>query len=79
MANKQKETIRPVMKRVVGIVSKNETMKTVNFVTNSDIAHDLEEYGTVIEDDVFQAQYLLFIDPRYDFEDVVKWIESYNE
>ena len=70
---------KPKMKRVVAIdykASEGYGGYWVSFFTNDSIAELAREFGEVKET---PRKWILQVDRRYDFEEVVAWLESFND
>ena len=66
---------KPQPKREVAIKLKTATLIVIS--ATKDAANDLKEFGKMqyFED---SQDYWLAVDPRYDFDEVVKYIENYR-
>ena len=66
----------PEMKRVVGFVAVVKSGYHIIFETSDDtLINSLMEFGEVVPSN----RYSLYIDFRYDFDDVLAYMESFNE
>lgn len=71
---------KPVMKRKLAITNLVPSMRIVSFYADKDTADSLKEFGKVFsntEEDL-RDSHELYVDPRFDFEDVVEYMESMN-
>jgi hypothetical protein len=70
---------KPAMKREVAIRDVLPITKTLYFFASQDALSDLEEFGMIRRLPVLGNNvYELLVDPRFDFDEVVRWIEEYG-
>lgn len=68
---------KPTMKRHVGITTQIESSRFIAFTANGTIAAKMADYGTLYKHgDLERDSYHLCVDPRYDFADVLAYLES---
>jgi hypothetical protein len=70
---------KPKMKRVVAISYKanDEISCWISFYANATIGDLAAEFGTV--QGTGRGKWMLHVDRRYDFDEVVAWLESFND
>ena len=67
----------PKMKRVVTVGDKSENGYFVYFWANETVANCAKEFGFLAH--VQGSCYRLSVDRRYDFNEVIEWLESFND
>ena len=68
---------KPKRKRVVGIDWVGPSLNVVYFYTSEVVAECAKQFGEV-RSAGYANKWGLTVDRRYDFEDVVAWLESFN-
>jgi len=72
--------LKPVMKRTVGIVRAIEKDGIIVFSGPAALAREAGDYGYYEYPEGVESAYVhLRVDPRYDFYDVLQWIEEWEE
>jgi hypothetical protein len=66
---------KPTIKREVAIKHITKNWRIV-FYASRDAAEDFSQYGTLFSDP--GNQYTLFVDGRFDFDEVVDYIKNYG-
>lgn len=66
----------PVMKKLVGIVSKSKLVSTITFNSNENLMRSFQKFGVVYK--VYDNTYSIRVDTRYDFDEVVNYIENFK-
>lgn len=69
--------MKPQPKRTIGIISAHERDWRITFHTDPGTAQNLTAYGRVLN--MEGTEYLLIVDSRYDFEEVLAYLESLNK
>jgi hypothetical protein len=69
---------KPKPKREVAITNIFKFNNEIWFQASQDSANDLEEFGTIIKRADRKEWYSIRIDSRYDFDEVLKYIENYG-
>ena len=69
---------KPEKKRVVAIDYKAEPGYWVSFYANATVTDCAREFGSVEPAGGITDKWLLTVDKRYDFDEVVAWLESFN-
>ena len=69
---------KPKKKRNVAISTQIPTQSYLSFYANETIAECAKEFGQVRSFDRHTDRWSLEVDERYDFDDVVAWLESFN-
>lgn len=68
---------KPKMKREIGIVGYSEKHRLIFFDATLDAAQDLNEFGWLTRP-LQYSSYHLFVDARFDFFEVLKYIQNYG-
>lgn len=68
---------KPQPKREMAIRWANKGMRYISVNASSDAAAELTEYGLLVSGQR-KSCYILYVDARYDFDEVVAYIESYG-
>jgi len=66
---------KPKPKKEVAVGTISEKERVVFFNASRDAAGDFAEFGFITE---FETCYLLFVDRRFDFNEVVTYMENYD-
>ena len=69
---------KPTMKREVAIQSvfnSQGLQPSIVFYASPDAVYEFQVFGEIMP---WGSGYKLFVDPRYDFDEVVKYIENYG-
>lgn len=69
----------PVMKREVAVASENENQFLITFYSTRDALADIQQFGEVYPFSSTSEKYFLYVDRRFDFADVLAYIENYGE
>lgn len=68
---------KPTIKREVAISSTFQLTRTVLFYSTNDAANDFVEFGKLVK--LYGGElYHLEVDNRFDFDEVVNYIENYD-
>lgn len=69
---------KPILKQEVKIdrVMKNEGF--IGFFASLDAKLEFEEFGRILKDPTRTNYYLLIIDGRYDFDEVIEYIKTFE-
>ena len=68
----------PLMKREVAVEFYYEPIRHINFYATADAATEFEQYGTLLPDPNRRDGYRLEVDARYDFGEVLAYIQNYG-
>lgn len=66
---------KPRMKRTIGIRNAYENQRHIYFDATPDIAAEMKDYGKVMG---WEGYWLLRVDSRYDFNDVLEYMRNYT-
>jgi len=66
-----------VMKKVVGISDIFPNARAINFTAPLESIEDFKNFGNLMHFESMKDSYQLRVDPRYDFDEVKKYIENY--
>lgn len=69
---------KPQMKREVAVVFYYEPIRHISFCATADAVTDFEEYGDITPDPSRSECYILEVDCRYDFGEVLAFIQNYG-
>jgi len=69
---------KPQPKREMAIRAKDPVTRSIFFNASRDAAEELREYGC-LSYDAAAGWHVLFVDARYDFDEVVAYIENYGQ
>ena len=69
--------MKPQPKKEIAIDWAGKNVNLIYFYASVDALEDMREFGTV-ESVSNYNQYRLEVDKRYDFDEVVKYIQEYN-
>lgn len=69
---------KPQMKREVAIVFHYEPLRQVTFYATADAVTEFKEYGNIRTDPDRSECYILIVDARYDFGEVLAYIQNYG-
>jgi hypothetical protein len=68
---------KPAPKTEVTINSVHHHVRMIFFDATADAASDFAEFGTLSSPEKTSSGYLLFVNGRFDFDEVVQYIENY--
>lgn len=68
--------MKPQLKRELAIDIIHRSVNVIIFYASADAAEDFREFGHLQE--CGKERYSLIVDARYDFEEVLKYIENYH-
>ena len=69
---------KPKMKREVAIVFHYEPIRQINFSATDDAVMEFAGYGDITPDPNRTECYIICVDSRYDFGEVLAYIEGYG-
>jgi hypothetical protein len=69
---------KPQIKREVQITTVIKSVRHIIFYASTDAVAEFEEFGEVLPSTNTRELYNLFVDARYDFGEVVAYIEGYG-
>ena len=69
---------KPIMKKEVAISYFMKLVREIVFYSTDDAATEFERYGQLTQDETISDKYRLAVDPRFDFDEVVEYVESYG-
>lgn len=69
---------KPQMKRKVGIRIVLEESLTITFNCSIELADEFSSFGKIERDIDKSTTHMLLVDSRYDFDEVLKYIKSYE-
>ena len=68
---------KPEKKRKVAVSWSNKGMGVIRFYASADVAKEFEGYGDLkLREDGGECR--LIVDPRYDFDDVLSYLQNYG-
>lgn len=68
---------KPVMKRNIAVTKFDPSIQFIEFYSDVSDAHGFREFGELL---VYgSGRYGLRVDARYDFDEVVKYIQEYGQ
>ena len=70
---------KPKMKRTVAISTSCPPQYYLSFYATDTIAECAKEFGRVRPFDNIKGKWVMNVDARFDFADVLAWLESFNE
>jgi hypothetical protein len=74
-------TAKPQRKREVALISTStypSGLRSISFCASPEAAQEVGEFGTLSTWDSVKDCYQLTVDPRFDFDEVVRFIEEYD-
>lgn len=69
---------KPRMKREVAIVFHYEPVRHITFYATTDAVTEFEPYGDIVPDPARSECYTLHVDSRYEFAEVLAYIQNYG-
>ena len=69
---------KPQMKREVSVTFHHEGVREIAFYSTPDAVTEFWQYGCVISSDKLRNYYRLIVDARYDFAEVLEFIQNYG-
>lgn len=75
-ARRIKMAIKPKPKREVSITTIAPTFRSIYFYASEDAVNDFRSFGSVTS--MGKESYRLEVDARYDFQEVVEYIQNYG-
>jgi len=76
--DQQRALKKPIIKREIAISRKLYNAKTIILSATKDAAEEIREFGDLAFYEK-EGAYWLKVDPRFDFDEVVKYIEEYGQ
>lgn len=70
---------KPVMKQEVAIQGYNETFRVITFYATQDAVTEFEGFGRIKNFDDIRDKYNLYMDARFDFAEVLAYIQNYGK
>lgn len=71
--------IKPVMKQDVAVLTSVENSKMIVFYATNDAVTEFVDFGEVIKRPDGKNKYNLYVDPRFDFAEVLAYIQNYGK
>ena len=71
--------LKPQPKKEVAIALQNETVRHISFYASADALEDFKEFGSISQAVSDKERYSLMVDARYDFAEVMAYIENWND
>lgn len=68
---------KPVMKSKTAVVFKNSSDGVIRFYADPEAIKDFSEFGSIL--DGFNGAHFLYVNGRYDFDEVVNYIENWGK
>ena len=65
---------KPTMKRKLGVDWFDRQMRVISMDTTSDVLDELRKYGRILD----SRPYWLKVDSRFDFDEVLKFVQNYG-
>ena len=69
---------KPEPKREAAVDRYHETAGSIDFYASPDALEDIKEFGYVLPDPIIPNRYILYVDKRYNFQEVLAYIEKYG-
>lgn len=70
---------KPQMKREVMVKSFSSGVGYIGFYATADASTEFNEFGTLRVSDYENNLYYLYVDTRYDFNEVLEFIKGYGQ
>ena len=71
--------LKPQPKKEVAIAGQNESVRHIAFYASADALEDFKEFGIISQALNDKERYSLMVDARYDFNEVLAYIENWND
>jgi hypothetical protein len=71
--------MKPQPKKEVAIVWQNEDVRHISFYASADALEDFKEFGSIFQALINKERYSLIVDARYDFNEVLAYIENWED
>lgn len=69
---------KPIPKKEVAVEWYDEKLRVIYFWTTDDALTEFVEYGNVAKTNEGRNKYFIHVDPRYDFGEVLRYIQNYG-
>jgi hypothetical protein len=69
---------KPIPKREVAVYTVIQAVRQINFHATNDAVTEFDEFGTRVDAGGILGGYSLYVDSRYDFDEVLAFIEGYG-
>ena len=70
---------KPIMKQEVAILVSIKSVRQIVFFATNDAVSEFAPYGNIIRDDNVREKYSMFVDARYDFDEVLEYMQGYGQ
>ena len=69
---------KPQMKSEIAVDTYDKSSRLIRFHGSKDAMEDTKQFGTIFVVDFFADLYTLYVDARYDFDEVLDYIQEYK-
>lgn len=69
---------KPTIKKEVAVVDAFLFTRRISFYSSRDALGDFQEFGEITEFDNVANKYILIVDSRFDFNEVLEYMQTYG-
>lgn len=72
--------MKPRPKKTVAVRHAFKLVRLIEFVSDKTTAIEFKQFGAFLDEDTHRVdEFVLLVDPRYDFDEILNYIENYDK